>query len=68
MDSLGDLIDKLSIVNIKIFHLVDIVETVTDDKTVADAARKSQQLNRRRSQLINEINERLGNDDMIVKM
>lgn len=68
MKTIADLIDELSIVNIKIFHLVDIMEGKGNDTIVAEAARKVQKLNRQRSQLINEINERLGQTTMNVKM
>ena len=69
MDTLGSLIDKLSVVNIKIFHLVDVVEDKTaDDIAVAAAARKAQTLNRERSNLINEINENLGIRNRITKL
>jgi len=69
MDTLGSLIDKLSVVNIKIFHLVDAIEDKNaDDIAVAAAARKAQTLNRERSSLINEINENLGVKDRITKL
>lgn len=53
--SLGELIDRLSIVNVKVFKLVEFIETGKDDPEVADAARKVQALNRQRSDLKNEI-------------
>lgn len=68
MKTIADLIDELSIVNIKIFHLVEVMEGEDNDTIVAEAARKVQKLNRQRSQLINEINERFGWSTMNVKM
>jgi len=69
MDTIGSLIDKLSVVNIKIFHLVDAIEDKNaDDIAVAAAARKAQALNRERSSLINEINENLGVKDRVIKL
>lgn len=68
MDSLGSLIDELSVVNIKIYHLIDTIEREPTDKIVAESARKAQILNRQRSKLINEINERLGQNEMTVKI
>jgi len=55
-DSLGSLVDKLTVVNLKIWHGVDIVKTGTDDATVASAAKKVQALNDYRNEIIKEIN------------
>lgn len=66
--SIAEIVDELTIVNLKIFHLVEVVESEEDDKTVAHAARKIQRLNRQRSRLKNELNRRLGNDDQEVKV
>lgn len=69
MDTVGSLIDKLTVVNIKIFHLVDVIQDKNaDDISVANAARKAQYLNSERSKLINEINEALNVDEKIVKL
>lgn len=68
MDSIGSLIDELVTTNIKIYHLVDIVEQEIDDEIVAKAARTSQLLNRQRSKLVNSINERLGQAEMNIKL
>ena len=69
MDTVGSVIDKLTVVNIKIFHLVDIIEDAnSNDLEVANAARKAQALNRERSKLINEINESLNVKDRIIKL
>ena len=53
-ETIGSLIDKLSIVNIKIFNLVDLVQANLHTK---EDAKKLQDLNTYRSQLINAINE-----------
>jgi hypothetical protein len=56
METFGSLIDKLSIVNLKLYHTEDIAqEEGADDKTVANAKRKISILNRQRNALIEEI-------------
>lgn len=52
--TIGELIDELSIVNIKIFHLV---EMVSNNVHTRDDAKKLQDLNSYRSRLKNAINE-----------
>jgi hypothetical protein len=52
--TIGELIDGLSIVNIKIFYLID---TVLKDKHTREDAKKIQDLNRLRSEYTNAINE-----------
>lgn len=52
--TIGELIDTLGITNIKIFMLVDKVQK--DEHTKEDA-KKLQELNSYRSQLVNAINE-----------
>jgi hypothetical protein len=52
-ETIGSLIDKLSIVNIKIFMLVDKVEANCHTK---EDAKKLQELNKYRTQLTNAIN------------
>ena len=68
MDSVGELIDKLSVVNIKIFMLVDVVQTDKNNDIVAEAARKLQLLNLQRNTLINEVNQRLQQNREIIKV
>lgn len=55
--TIAQLIDELSITNIKIFHLVDKVHN--DTHTRADAKR-IQDLNLYRSQLVNALNDEFG--------
>ena len=51
--TIGELIDSLSIVNIKIFHLVDKVQR---DEHTREDAKKIQDLNKLRSEYTNAIN------------
>jgi len=62
MDTLGNLIDKLTIVNLKIWKYEDVKRSSDDDKTIADATRKTNVLNQQRNDLIQEI------DEMIIKV
>jgi len=56
METFGSLIDKLSIVNIKLYHQEDVAqEEGADDGQVANAKRKISVLNRQRNALIEEI-------------
>ena len=67
--SAGELIDRLTVVNNKIWHCVEIVEDASQsEEAVADAARKAQKLNRERTQLINEINHLLGSSREDIKV
>lgn len=54
--TIGELCDKLSIVNIKIFMLENIKrDESADDKAVAEATRKTNKLNSERSWLVEAI-------------
>ena len=57
MDTLGSLIDKLTIVNLKIWMFEDVKRDSKNDHIVADATRKTNILNRQRNNLIQEIDE-----------
>lgn len=59
MDTFGNVIDKLTIVNLKIWKYEDIKREATDDKIIADATRKTNILNQQRNDLIQEIDEML---------
>lgn len=59
MDTIGNLIDKLTIVNLKIWMLEDVKRNSKKDKVIADATRKTNVLNPQRNDLIQEIDERL---------
>lgn len=60
--SIAQLIDELSIVNIKIFMLVDKVQK--NEHTVEDA-KKIQDLNNYRSELMNALNEEFNERKMV---
>ena len=55
--TIGELIDILSVTNIKIFYLVDKVQKNEHTK---EEAKKIQDLNRYRSEVTNAINEYFG--------
>lgn len=56
MTTPAEIIDKLSIINIKLYHQEDIKHDPTaDDKIIADAARKIIVLNKQRNHLIEEL-------------
>ena len=59
METFGNLVDKLTIVNLKIWKFEDIKRESTDDKEIADATRKTNVLNQQRNDLIQEIDEML---------
>jgi len=58
--SLGDLVDMLSIMNVKMYHLIDIVEGDSDAEVVSKTSKKLASLNRERSAIKNAINEAIG--------
>jgi len=55
METIGNLIDKLTITNLRIWMLEDIKRTSQDDHEIADATRKTNILNQQRTDLIQEI-------------
>lgn len=66
MDTPGSLIDKLVIVNLKIFSLENVKrEDGASDKTIADATRMTNGLNTHRNNLIKELDEFFGQDNVI---
>ena len=61
MDSIGNLIDKLTIVNIRIWMCEDIKrDKKANDKQIADATRITNVANKQRNDLIQEIDEMMG--------
>lgn len=58
--TIGNLIDQLSIVNMKIWKQEDVKRSSNDDKQIADACRKTNILNQQRNDLIESIDEALG--------
>jgi Protein of unknown function (DUF4254) len=60
MDTLGNLIDKLTIVNIRIWMAEDIKrDKEASDKQIADATRVTNVANQQRNDLIQEIDEKI---------
>ena len=60
MDTFGNLIDKLTIVNLKIWNQEDLKrDPKATDKQIADATRKTNVLNVQRNDLIQELDEML---------
>ena len=57
MDTFRNLIDKLTIVNLKIWKFEDIKRDSTDDHIIAEATRKTNVLNQQRNDLIQELDE-----------
>lgn len=53
--TVGEMIDKLSIINIKMFFLENVKRDSIHDKEIADATRKTNDLNTQRSTIISEI-------------
>ena len=62
--TIGQLSDKLSIVNIKVFHLENTKrDPKATDKEIADATRKTNVLNSERNELIDQIDIALNEID-----
>lgn len=62
MDTIGSLIDKLSVVNIRIWMAEDIKrDPKATDKQLADATRLTNICNSQRNDLIQEIDELINN-------
>jgi hypothetical protein len=62
MDTIGNLIDKLTIANIRIWMAEDIKRDIhASDKQIADATRVTNVVNGYRTDLIQEIDESLNN-------
>lgn len=60
MDTIGNLIDKLTICNIRIWMAEDIKrDAKASDKQIADATRITNTANQQRTDLIQEIDERI---------
>jgi hypothetical protein len=66
METIGNLIDKLTVVNIRIWMAEDIKRGVNaTDKEIADATRITNVANKQRNDLIQEIDELINN--MVIK-
>ena len=60
MDTVGNLIDKLSVVNIRIWMAEDVKrDSNASDKQIADATRLTNICNQQRNDLIQEIDEKI---------
>lgn len=60
MDTIGNLLDKLSITNIRIWMAEDIKRNpLATDKAIADATRITNTANQMRTDLIQEIDEKM---------
>jgi predicted outer membrane protein len=60
MDTIGNLIDKLTIANIRVWMAEDVKrDSKATDKQIADACRTTNVANQHRTDLIQEIDERL---------
>lgn len=60
MDTIGNLIDKLTVVNIRIWMAEDIKRNKeASDKEIADATRLTNTANQQRNDLIQEIDEKI---------
>jgi cell division protein FtsB len=60
METLGELVDKLTVVNLKLWHFEETAHRPeAGDKEVADAKRAINSLNNERAELIQEIDEYL---------
>lgn len=60
MDTLGNLIDKLTVVNIRIWMAEDVKRNKdASDKEIADATRLTNVANQQRNDLIQEIDEKI---------
>jgi len=57
METLGSLVDKLSIMNLKLWHMEEVKHSDASDKIIAGASRKIAVLNKQRNALIEEIDE-----------
>lgn len=66
METVGSLVDKISIINIKIYHQEDIAhEPGASDKLVADAKRAINVLNNQRCALVQELDELIASGKML---
>jgi hypothetical protein len=62
METIGNLIDKLSIVNIRIWVAEDVKrDPIASDKEIADATKITNICNSQRNDLIQEIDEMINN-------
>ena len=68
MDTTAELIEKLTIANIRLWMLQDIVKDEKDDVKCAEASRKVVQVNTHRAKLKKELDERFGEQSADLKL
>ena len=68
METIGELIEKLIIENIRLWHLQDVVADSNDDGTVAKSAKQVIKVNKKRAEIRAEVSNRLGEDDESIKI
>ena len=55
METIGTLVDKLSILNIKIWHIHDVIASGKSDKVVAKKANELLRTNKERNSIVQEL-------------
>jgi Arc/MetJ family transcription regulator len=68
METIGELIEKLIIENIRLWHLQDKVNIEQDDAIVANVAKNIIITNQKRSALRAEVSKRLGEHESSIKL
>jgi hypothetical protein len=64
--TIGTLLDELTVCNLKLWNIVEVLNHSDDITELAEAGKKAQKLNLRRTLLIQAIDERLGDGDFTV--
>lgn len=59
METIGSLIDRLSVVNLRIWKCEDVKRSSESDKEIAEATRKTNIANQQRNDLIEQIDLKL---------
>lgn len=68
METIGELIEKLVIENIRLWRLQDMVVDSSSLHDVGKTAKQIIEVNRRRSQLRAEVSNRLGENEQSIKI
>jgi len=68
LDTVAELIEKMVIVNIRLWNLMDVVAGEEDDKKCAQAARDVVKVNKHRAALKQELDKRFGDHSADIKM
>lgn len=64
--TIGTLLDELIVCNLKLFTVIEVLNTNEDVNKLAEAGKKAQKLNLRRSLLIKAIDDRLGEGNFTI--